>query len=319
MQLKVIAERGVAEGHANLARLYRDMGLIDKVEQNLKDLVEINGEVREDLIAARRELAEFYRTQNKTKEAVLAYNKLINDQEKLDEFEEGYAKFGQDIANSYDELASVYRTQAEDYKSTDVTNLSGEMKTKIAENIKRANEASEMSSALSTAIQRFSTRLRQWLTAPDRGSKDRDELANNVANAYVNLGKFDRALALYSYALKIRTNGNVEERASLGKSYERLARFYRIQKDYSKAAENYDKLITFYRDNPRRGDYVVAMLQCWLLFTLRTRTLHLMRRCPSTKGPAQSPRNEVIGQLRILCIFDWQSCSRSGTRRQNEH
>jgi len=253
MQLKAVAERGVAEGYVNLAHLYRDMGATDKVEQNLKALVDLDRGGNEQ-IAALRELAEFYRTQNKNEQTLAAYNKLIDEQEKFDKFEEGYAKFGQEIANSYSELADVYRTQAEDNKS--------ENPGKMSESIKKANDAFE----LSTALQRFSTRLRRWSTAPDLGSKDRDDLADNVADAYVKVGKFDRALALYDYALKIRTNGEAEDRASLGKSYDKLARFYRLQKDYGKATENYNKLIAFYRDNPRKGDYVATMLQVGSLY-----------------------------------------------------
>jgi tetratricopeptide (TPR) repeat protein len=85
-------------------------------------------------------------------------------------------------------------------------------------------------------------------------------LADSVADAYVKVGKFDRAFVLYDYALKIRTSGGVEDHASFGKSYDRLAKFYRAQSDYSHAAEYYEKLIEFYRVNPRRGDYVAAML-----------------------------------------------------------
>jgi tetratricopeptide (TPR) repeat protein len=254
MQLKAVAERGVAEGHTNLAHLYRDMGTLDRVEQNLKALVELDQAGRDEQIAALRGLAEFYRSQNKAEEILPTYDKLINEQEEFDEFEEGYAKFGQEIANSYSELADVYRTLADDYRST--------APAKVSASAKKANEAFEMS----TAMQRFSTRLRLWLTAPNLGSNDRDDLADNVADAYVKLGKSDRALALYKYALNIRANGGDDDRASLGKSYDKLAKFYRLQKDYKQAAETYEKLIAFYRDNPRRGDYVATMLQIGSLY-----------------------------------------------------
>lgn len=259
---KYEAEKEVATGFLNLAHLYRDTGAIEKVEQNLKALVELEQGDRDEQIAALRELAEFYRTQNKTEEALAAYNKLIDEQETLrDSFEAGYAMFGQGIANSYDELEDVYRSQAEAHRAA--KNAATDEKTKdviqakVDENMLKANQALE----LSISIQRFSTRLRRWLAVPD-AVKDRDDLADSVADTYARLGKFDRALALYNYALEIRTNGADEDRASLGKSYEKLAALYRAQKDYAKAEESYNELLALYRDKPRRtAEYASALLK----------------------------------------------------------
>jgi tetratricopeptide (TPR) repeat protein len=253
----------VAAGHLNLARLYRDMGRFTETEKHLKELVEVRNEhgLREDKVAANRELAEFYRRQDRLAEAEQAYNDLIATQADSDSVED-YAKFGTDIANSYNELADVYRARAEADK-------------KESQNIQAVDKTRKAAYALAaaTAIQRFSSRLRRPGSS-DRGD-DRDDLADDVAESYFKLGQLDRAARLYEYALNIREQSTGADHAMLWKSYENLRKLYVSYKDRTKEEEHYElaekynkQLLDVLQDKPQSIPYADALTQLGNLYSL---------------------------------------------------
>lgn len=256
------AANEVAAGHLNLARLYRDMGLFTQTEKHLKELVKVQNEHggREGKVAASRELAEFYRRQDRLAEAEQAYNDLIATQADSDSVED-YAKFGTDIANSYDELADVYRARAEADKKENQGAMSD--KTRKA----------EYALAAATAIQRFSSRLRR-LGSSVRVD-DRDDLADAVAGSYFRLGQLDRAARLYEYALDIREQSTGADHAMLWKSYENLRKLYVSYKDRTKEEEHYELsekynklLLEVLNDKPQSTQYADALTQLGNLYSL---------------------------------------------------
>jgi tetratricopeptide (TPR) repeat protein len=214
-----------------LAHLYRDMGQPDDAEKVLVELVNFQtarGDA-DKLIAARNELAEFNRDQNLFLAAERDYKKLIEEQEKhVGDIEADYAQRGVGLAASYNELAEVYRAQGAEKR-----------------------QKSEDAYAAAIAIQRLATRLRRLQAAGDSNDVDiredsTDDPADNAGDAYVKLGKFERARSLYEYALGVREAGSGPIRRDLWKSYDKLTRLYREKgfADDAKAEEYNLKLIS---------------------------------------------------------------------------
>jgi hypothetical protein len=247
MQLKAVEARGVGEGHLNLARLYRDMAKIDKAEEHYKALVEFDNGIPGEQPSGMRELGEFYRDQTRYPEAVKAYQDLITQYEKSQERPEDYARYGREIANTYTELADVYRAWA----------------TARKEGSPPAEELNSKAAAvfsLSVVLQRYATRLRRQLAAPDAsGPTDRDDLAEDLGDEYLKFGKFDQAAALYNYATEVRKQGDPADQRDLGIGYVKLARLYVAQKDYTKAQQSYEGQVEFYKNQPQSIDYANAL------------------------------------------------------------
>jgi tetratricopeptide (TPR) repeat protein len=261
-QRQPVEVRAVIEGHLNLARLYRDMGKTEKAEQQFLALIEKLPLVHTtELAQARREFAEFYRDQSKYGEAVAAYKNLILQQEEtafddLGSFrseapaeliEANFAKDGQEIANSYNELADAYRGWADTAAD----------KAKADEMSARADAAF----GLSVALDRFAVRMRRYLASSDPSAPtDRDDLADNLGDAFLKFDKGPRAVLFYQYALDVRKGGNsAADRLQVGKSYDKLGNFYRSKKDYVKAEQNYTDQAAFYQSNPQSAEYAKAV------------------------------------------------------------
>jgi len=256
-----VEARGVVEGHLNLAKLYRDMGETAQAEQQFLAVIGKFPEAHTDeLFQVRRQLAEFYRDQNKYGEAVAAYKNLILRQEELaiedlgyfrssaepEMIEQNFARSGQDIANSYNELADAYRGWAD--ATAD--------RAKSEEMSSRADAAF----GLSVALERFAVRLRRYLAASGSlGPTDRDDLADNLGDAFLKFDKGARAALFYQYALHVRKTGTPADQLQVGKSYDKLGNLYRSQKDYAKAAQNYQDQVAFYQSNPRSTEYAKAV------------------------------------------------------------
>ncbi|HEV7891656.1 MAG TPA: hypothetical protein VGP08_13530 [Pyrinomonadaceae bacterium] len=236
----------VAAGTLNLARLYRDMGRITEAGNTLTELIKFRNQLghgdADQVIAARKELAEFYRDQNLFIGAEHAYNELADEQEKVVDkvISEGntggedYAGRGGEIAESYNELAESYRGQETAAKK----------------------EKAEDAFAAAMAIQRLSLRLRRQLSAsfsPNAVTMaDAADAADAVADAYVKLGKPARAFMLYDYAFTVRKDRKL--RNQLAKSFDRLTRLYRRPDfyDFAKAEKyNLDLIAEFSGDDPK--------------------------------------------------------------------
>jgi hypothetical protein len=258
-ELKAVEARAIVESHFHLARLYRDMGANDKAEQQFKEIEKFSQAQANELAQARRELAELYRDQNRYGEAVAAYKNLILQQENAaiydpqplpsmpaQDVERNFSRYGQDIANSYNELADAYRGWAD--ATTD--------KAQADEMSARADAAF----GLSVALQRFAVRLRRYLSASESsGPTDRDDLADNVGDAYLKFDKAPRAAVFYLYALDVRKGGSSADEIQVGKSYDKLGNLYRGQKDYAKAEQNYKDQVSFYQGNAQSAEYAKAV------------------------------------------------------------
>jgi Novel STAND NTPase 1 len=261
-QRQPVEVRAVIEGHLNLARLYRDMGKTEQAEQQFLALIEKLPLVHTtELAQARREFAEFYRDQSKYGEAVAAYKNLILQQEEtafddLGSFrseapaeliEANFARDGQEIANSYNELADAYRGWADTAAD----------KAKADEMSARADAAF----GLSVALDRFAVRMRRYLASSDPSAPtDRDDLADNLGDAFLKFDKGPRAVLFYQYALDVRKGGNsAADRLQVGKSYDKLGNFYRSKRDYAKAEQNYNDQVAFYQSNPQSAEYAKAV------------------------------------------------------------
>ena len=259
-ELKDVEARGVIEGHFNLARLYRDMGQNEKAQQEFQAVEQFPLVQAGELAQARRELAEFYRDQNKYGEAVAAYKNLILQQEKIaieeadsfklsapaEKIEDNFASSGQDIANSYNELADAYRGWAD--ATTDRAKA------------KEMSDKADAAFGLSIALERFAVRLRRYLSASEsKGPTDRDDLADTLGDAFLRFDKSHRAVLFYQYALDVRKSGSADDQRQVGKSYDKLGNLYRNLKDYDKAEQNYKDQVAFYQENARSGDYAKAV------------------------------------------------------------
>jgi tetratricopeptide (TPR) repeat protein len=287
----------VAAGHLNLARLYRDMGMPEKAEESLialADLREQHGSSK-DLVAARRELAEFYRNQNRYEDAEQAYIKLIDTQENISDVEADYARQGQDIADSYNELVDVYRALDNieitrlpvDKAELDRKERAGGVasveiekeRTAILGRESRIGSKAEGASGAAMAIQRMSMKFRQFRSgSPEpEGKTERDDLADTAATLYARLGKLDLAVALYEYAKDIREKSTGADHKDLWISYDNLRKLYLLYKDRTKMevarhralAEKYNKLLLdAVKDMPQKTRYANALLQLGALYAL---------------------------------------------------
>jgi len=239
--------RLVADTHLRLARLYVDAGKPKQAEASYKRAVEgkkrgkagntLASNERAELAAAMRELAEFYQGQeNGYESAVRAFNQMITVQEDISVYD--LAEQGQEIANSYSDLGQIYTAKGETQKAEDVFHVANLLQ-QTALKMRRLGKPQSTSSGVAM--------LREL-------AKEIDELGD----AYLKLGKFSDAEALYNVSLENRKNANDPE---VWKSYDKLAKLYRAQKDYAKAAESYNELREFYRDTPQSADYARALFQ----------------------------------------------------------
>jgi energy-coupling factor transporter ATP-binding protein EcfA2 len=223
----------VTASHLALAHLYRDMDERKEAANHLDELIEFQKKRgnADGLVAARKEYAEYYRDQNLFLGAEKAYKELIDEQEARVVAPADYERRGPELAESYNELAEVYRAQG-----------SKEKRDKVEDTFAAAN-----------AIQQLAMRLRRisaMRNSPDLDMKDdsADDPADAAADAYLKLRKPARALALYEYALRVREQGAGSIRSDLWMSYDKLTRLYRrddfkdFPKDYAKA-EHYNQLL----------------------------------------------------------------------------
>ena len=239
--------RLVADTHLRLARLYVDAGKPKQAEASYKRAVEgkkrgkegntLETNERAELAAAMRELAEFYQSQeNGYESAVRAFNEMITVQEDISVYD--LAGQGQEIANSYSDLGQIYLSKGETRKAEDVFRVANLLQ-QTALKMRRLGKLQNTSNGVAT--------LRELAQEVD-----------DLGDAYFKLGKFSDAEALYNASLENRRNANDPE---VWKSYDKLARLYRAQKDYAKAAESYNELREFYRGSPQSADYAKALFQ----------------------------------------------------------
>ena len=228
-----------------LARLYVDARKPKQAEASYKRAVEgkkrgkggntLESNERAELAAAMRELGEFYQGQeNGYESAVRVFNEMITVQEDIKVYD--LAAQGQQIANSYSDLGQIYLAKNETQKAEDVFHTANLLQ-QTALKMRRLGKTQSHSSRVAI----FSE-----LTV---------EL-DDLGDAYFKLGKFSDAEALYSAALENRKTANDRE---LWKSYDKLAKLYRAQKYYARAADSYNELREFYRDNPQSSDYARAL------------------------------------------------------------
>src|SRR5205807_8140772 len=91
-----------------------------------------------------------------------------------------------------------------------------------------------------------------------------DNDLDELGDAYVKLGKFSDAEAIFDTALESRKDRSDEK---LWKSYDKLAKFYRTsKKDYSKAEENAKLVVEVGKNKPRSGRYADALIQLAALY-----------------------------------------------------
>jgi hypothetical protein len=237
------SEEEVAFGFRDLGRLYRDMGnKTNEAEQNFILTAEHlrQDANREKIVAALRELGEFYIEHERFPEAERSYNQLIEIQDKNVTFDEAA-----NLADTYIELAQVYGGQKDE--------------TKAARAFK-----------LASLLQQGALLFRKY-SAEKSAISERDLTyqLDQIGDAYIQLGRPPQAEETYEYAKEIRTESTVNPR-EIWRSYERLGNmFYNQIKDkdyaenisnkdyadaYAKAKENYSMLVSFFEPAPPTED-----------------------------------------------------------------
>ena len=114
-----------AGGHLDLARLYVDTGKFSEAEERFKSAVklrwlekksaDLESNERAALVAALRELAEFHQGQGRFDDAIREFNEMIVVQEDITVSE--LVDQGQEIANSYADLARIHAALADAAKA----------------------------------------------------------------------------------------------------------------------------------------------------------------------------------------------------------
>jgi energy-coupling factor transporter ATP-binding protein EcfA2 len=258
----------LAPRYANLARLYADAGRFVEAEENFtlavnfrrlrKKSRDLDSNERSALAAALRELTEFYQGREGCyDEAMGAFNDMIAVQEDVllrdDVTLSELIDRGQEIANSYSDLAQIHaaigeaaRREAEKLEGA----ASNEAKEEEASHKRESDDALRMANLL----QRTSFKLRQMRKsqAPVEGSTplalvmDLTTTLDELGNVYAKFGKSAYAEKIYLEALRLREESNNEK----WKSYDRLAGFYRDNKKDAAEAEKYrNRLEVAIKDN----------------------------------------------------------------------
>jgi hypothetical protein len=256
-----------ADGYLNLARLYAGAGKFNEAEENLKRAIELrrlgkessklDPKERAALVAALRELAEFHQEQGRSDDAIREFNEMIVVQEDITVSE--LVDQGQEIANSYSDLAQIHGAIADAAKA-DASRVDAAMRAlaedndvaksklaaeKTAANEKAAFHTGKAEKALRAAnlLQRTALKLRQ--TGKSQDLLERSALVkeltgdlDELGDAYSQLGKFPDAEAIHMEALEYR--GSINEQ---WKSYAKLAKFYREDKKDSAKADEYENLL----------------------------------------------------------------------------
>jgi tetratricopeptide (TPR) repeat protein len=270
----------VAGGHLNLARLHVDSGDFAEAEKNFEAAIKllrpseqkqkqvmpeghtvISGGLDDEglsrLTGALRELAEFYEEkQGRYDDAVRVFNDIISLREG-EGFVVSLGDKGQEIANSYSDLAQIYAAKGEPRKAQETF--------AAANLLQRAALKARRMSKLEDSEQNLS-KVREPL-------KELNDDLDELGGAYVRLGKIDAAEQFYLHALTLRDWLDRAEAKQQGsstvpafnrfESYHKLTTFYlQHKKNYAKA-EEYTKLLTdAYKSEPQlAARYAAAQVQ----------------------------------------------------------
>jgi tetratricopeptide (TPR) repeat protein len=245
----------IARGRINLARLYSDIDRPEDAQRyyasaialELKQLdIPHNTDLSSspdlpETVSYLKEQAEFYRSILKYDEAARAYSQLIDLQQKIytqmrnNDQPEGYVEAAHNLANSFSDLADVYRAAGKPQEADDVFNVAD-------------------------MIQKVSLKLKSSAASIDL--KLDDDL-DKLGDAYVKIRKFDYADDIYKQAFQIR-DATPEKRVTLWKSYDKLTRLYRENddtKDDTMADDYNNLLIESLAKNKDQSLYIDSMVR----------------------------------------------------------
>jgi tetratricopeptide (TPR) repeat protein len=295
---KRLSDQVLAPRYASLARLYVDMGNFDKADENFllaiehrllgRKSSELNSNERSGLVAAFRELAEFYQGREGCyDEAIGVLSDMIAVQEDVPVSE--LIDHGKEIASSYSDLGQIHAAVSDAARQKAAMHDAASMEAQDAasrEAEEAASKKAKEDAALQTRqaedalraanlLQRTAFKLRDMRKSQEedrlgRSTLDRegrlDLLISHVVkltadldelgDAYIRLDKYAVAEKIYLEALEHREkNQELWQRRSLKnelwKSYDRLATFYRESKKDAADAEKYKNLLkTAVKDNP---------------------------------------------------------------------
>jgi tetratricopeptide (TPR) repeat protein len=281
------SEEEIAFGFRDLARLYRDINTKEAAaEQNFILTAEHlrQDSNRDKIVAALRELGEFYIEHQRFDQAERSYNQLIEIQDKNATFEDAPK-----LADTYIELAQVYGGQKDEAKAA------------------RAFK-------LASLLQQGALLYRKNSAAPSATSEG--ELTyqlDQIGDAYIQLGRLPQAEETYKYASDIRIESTLKP-GEAWRSYERLGNmFYSQIKDkeyaqhinekeyadaYAKAKDYYFMLVSFFEPPPTedvlKGKYAEGL----------ERLARLYSNDPSTYEAAETKLTNALGIRRQRA--DWK-------------
>jgi tetratricopeptide (TPR) repeat protein len=239
----------VAGRYLDLARLYaarRNQEAAEKHYRAAIDRMPKHDDPKE-IYDALAELAQFHQIQGRSYnqssyyDAARVYNELITMQEGVHVLNLG--EKGQAIANSYNELSEIYRAQDKTAEATSAQQVANLLEN-VALKLRRARAEGHFDIGFTHTTSSFNLQ---------------DDL-DQLGDAYAKLGKFDKAAASFQQALINREKAGVKD-PSLWKSYNKLAKLYRSQKDYANAEDNLKLLLEFYQSKPRSAEYAGALMQ----------------------------------------------------------
>ena len=265
----------VADGYLNFARLYQESGRYREAEETFKQGIELlrkeNNQYdikeRAALASAQKELAELYLLQDRSDDALMVLNQMVVLQEDVTVPE--IAEQGQQIASGYSDLGELYQAKRDAKTREAATYVKPEdadRKQKAEQEAAVFKRKAENADYAANMLQRAGLKLRRaekyqgTMTDPEwvRQAKDLTADLDGLGDAYVRLGKYPDAEAIYVTGLSYRKESNVD----VWKSLDKLAKFYReTMKNFAKAEEYHKLLIKFYEDKPWGTEYAAALMQ----------------------------------------------------------
>jgi hypothetical protein len=249
----------VAAALSDLARLYRDADKLPEAEKYFTRTAEYLKQKYAggpNVVAALRDLAEFYRDQSRFDDAVRAYNELIDIQDR----DVSFAEAGK-LADTYGDLGQVHAALNNDEKA-DKTYEVANLLQQVALKYRKEQESLTNEAAV---------------TGESKAVITIDDNLDELADAYVELGRYTQAEETYVTAMDLRNQfkANASKR---WQSYEKLGDLFANQiKDqdyaqhhtekayaeaYKKAIDYYSMLVGFYEPSPtepQKLEYLEAL------------------------------------------------------------
>jgi PAS domain S-box-containing protein len=301
-----------ATAYNNMGLAYRELGMYDKSIRYLSQAYQINILIGDStsIMIVMNNLGLINKDLMKYDEALKYYDQMLKIAE--------IRKDNMHKSMAYLNIGVVYKEKKQYDKALDYYYKSLNLKKAIGDEYKIAinltdigdiyNETGQFEKAITYYEQAFQIYQR-------KGSfKEKIEINNHLAKAYINIKRFPEAILLLNQSLNLLKNKSSENLKLYSTTYYLLALYYKTTKDYQKALE-YQMLYSDYQDSLKNRELSEKIAEEKIKFDFQRqeeeiKTLTAKQELDSIKLEAQSHRlklnnyiNTIIVLLIIVAVF----------------